>query len=58
MNPDWRTPTRCTASECAQIATTNSAIHIRDSTNPATTLHFTPATWENFTNRIKNGETP
>lgn len=52
LAPDWRKSRRCTAGECAEVA---SGVQIRDSQDPAgAVLTFSGITWTAFLTTLKS----
>jgi Domain of unknown function (DUF397) len=52
----WHRSTRCSSGGCIDVATDETRVHVRDSTDPSgPVLHFTSTAWQSFIDRIKSG---
>lgn len=52
----WRSGSRCESSACVEVAIGDHDVEVRNSTDPATTLTFSPDEWAVFIAGVKAGE--
>jgi len=52
----WRKSSRCESSACVEVAIGDGDVEVRNSTDPATTLTFSPDEWAVFIAGVKAGE--
>jgi hypothetical protein len=53
-NLPWRKPRRCESSACAETATTDEHVYMRNSTEPDTVVRFTHDEWDVFVRDLKD----
>nr|WP_221379758.1 DUF397 domain-containing protein [Actinoplanes polyasparticus] len=54
--PQWRKARRCTGGNCVEVARTDGAVLMRNSTSPDEILSFTVEEWEAFVAGVKEGD--
>jgi hypothetical protein len=52
----WRKSSRCDAGSCVEVAITPAEVHVRNSTDPETSLSFSRAEWSAFVSALARGE--